>query len=147
MNVIDAAYRVGHEYPGGAGLLADRMGIVRAVFNSKLNPNTHSHHLTLAESVRMQQLAGRTDILQAMATELGHVAIPLPEVSDENIPAALARTCAEFGDYMRLVDDSLRDGRVSPNEAKCLEKELTEMVAASTHLLAVLKGEPGMCLK
>lgn len=143
MNVIDAAYRIGHDYPGGAGLLADRLGIGRVVFNSKLNPNTSTHHLTLAESVRMQQLSGRSDILQAMATELGYVAIPLPAVEDENIPSALARSCAEFGDYMRQVDESLRDGRVTPNEAKCLEKELTEMVAASTRLLAVLSGRAG----
>ena len=70
MNIQDAAHRIGHEYPGGAVALAHRMGINPTVFNSKLNPNNATHHLTLAEAQRMQQLTGRTDILEAMASGL-----------------------------------------------------------------------------
>lgn len=142
MNIIDAAHRMGHEFPGGAGALAVRMGIGHAVFNSKLNPNTATHHLTLVESVRMQQITGQFEILQAMASELGHVAIPLPTVADGEISRAIAHTCAEFGDYMRQVDTSLLDGHVTANEKKRLEKELTELISAATGLLALMAGKP-----
>lgn len=141
MNIEDAAHRIGHEYPGGAKALAERMGIRQAVFNSKLNPNTTTHHLTLLESVRMQQLAGRCDILYAMAEALDHVVLPKPQVADEDVGHALARTCAEFGDYLREVDASMKDARVSANERKRLERELVEMIAAATRLQAVLAGK------
>ena len=140
MNIEDAAHRIGHEYPGGAGILAQRMGMNPVVFNSKLNPNTKTHHLSMVEALRMQQLAGRADILHAMAEALGYVAVPLPQVHDDDVAHALAATCAEFGDYLRRVDESMRDGKVTPNEVKRLEKELTEMVAAATHLQSILAG-------
>lgn len=138
MNVIDAAHRIAHEYPGGAEALAPRMGIGAAVFRSKLNPHTETHHLTLRESVRLQQLAQRYDVLHAMADELGHIAIPLPSVPDGEMAHALARTCAEFGEYLGRIDQALTDGAVTPNELKHLEKELTEMVAQAAHMQSLL---------
>ena len=82
MNIQDAAHRIGHEYPGGAVALAHRIGINPTVFNSKLNPNNLTHHLTLAEAQRMQLLTGRTDILEAMASELGYVIMHRPGTMD-----------------------------------------------------------------
>lgn len=143
MNVLDAAHRIGHEYPGGAGVLAARMNIGHTVFNSKLNPNTTTHHLYLSEAVLMEQLANRFDILYAHADALNHVAIPLPAVEDEDVGHALTQTCAQFGDYLRRVDESLKDGKVTPNERKALERELTEMIAAATHLQSLLAGKVG----
>jgi len=140
MNVLDAAHRIAHEYPGGAEALAPRMGIGPAVFRSKLNPTTETHHLTLREAVRLQQLALRYDVLHAMADELGHVAIPLPAVADGEVAHALARTCAEFGEYLGRIDQALRDGEVTPNELKRLEKELTEMIAQAAHMQSLLAG-------
>ncbi len=143
MNVLDAAYRIGAEYPGGTKALAIRMGMSPAVLLGKLNPNTNTHHLRLDEAVTMQMLSGRADVLIAMADELGHVCIPKPDVGDEDISHALAHTCAEFGDYLRKVDDCLKDGKITPNERKGLERELSEMIAAATHLQALLAGKVG----
>lgn len=134
MNVLDAAHRIAHEYPGGAKALAARMGINQVVFNSKLNPNVTTHHLMLAEAMTMQHMTGRNDILHAMAEDLNHVAIPLPVASDDDLAHSISTCCAEFGDYLRRVDEVIRDGKVTPNERKDLERELTEMIAAATHL-------------
>lgn len=141
MNVLDAAHRIGAEYPGGAKALSVRMEIGAAVFLGKLNPNTTTHHLTLIEALRMQALTGRADILQAMADELGFVCIPKPGVTDEDISHALAHACAEFGGYLKQVDASMRDGVVTANERKRLEHDLTEMIAAATHLQALLSAK------
>jgi hypothetical protein len=144
MNIQDAAHRIGHEYPGGAGVLAQRMGINAAVFNSKLNPNTATHHLTLVEALRMQQLGERFDILHAMAEELGHVAIPMaPSIADTDVSHALATTCAEFGDFLRRVDATMRDGLVKAHEIKKNEKELLELIAAATKLHSLMAGMIG----
>lgn len=141
MNIQDAAHRIGHEYPGGAVALAHRMGIGPVVFNSKLNPNTLTHHLTLAEAQRMQQLTGRTDILEAMADELGYVIVKIPEcANDIDIAKATRRAVVEFGQWMEEIDKSLEDGSVTQNELKAIEKELVEMMSQAQHLTAALSS-------
>lgn len=144
MNIQDAAHRIGHEYPGGAVALAHRMGINPTVFNSKLNPNNATHHLTLAEAQRMQLLTGRTDILEAMASELGYVVIHRPGTMDGyDIPAITRRTIVEFGDWMREVDAALTDTRVTPNEVRAIERELVQMIGQAQKLTACLSSMSG----
>lgn len=139
MNIQDAAHRIGHEYPGGAVALAHRMGIGPVVFNSKLNPNTLTHHLSLAEAQRMQLLTGRTDILEAMADELGYVVVKIPDCAhDVDIAKATRKAVVEFGEWMDQIDRSLDDGAVTSNELKAIEKELVEMMAQAQKLTAAL---------
>ena len=138
MNIRDAAHRAGHDSPGGVAALAPRMQMSYAVLNSKLNPNTRTHHLTIDEMLCLEQLTGRHDVLFAHAEALGYVAIPVPSVEDGDIAHALASTCAEFGDYLRTVDTTMRDGKITTNEARRLDKELVEMIAAATRLQGLL---------
>ena len=138
MNVLDAAHKISHEYPGGAEALAQRMGIKPAVFRSKLNPNCSTHHLYLDESVRLQELAGRSDILHAMAEALGFVCIPAARcdlVSDEALLDAFARLVCELGDLSRVFNDSLADGRVTPREFERMRKEFYDLQQAGADLL------------
>ena len=141
MNIQDAAHRIGHEYPGGAVALAHRMGINPTVFNSKLNPNNTTHHLTLVEAQRMQQLTGRTDILEAMASELGYVVMHRPGTLDGcDIPAITRRSIIEFGEWMHVVDAALLDSRVTPNEVRAIERELCQLIAQAQKLTACLSS-------
>lgn len=141
MNIEDAAHRVGHESPGGVAALAPRMGMKEAVLNSKINPNTRTHHLTIGEMVRMESLTGRADMLVAHAEALGYVAIPVPNVEEGDIAHAIATACAEFGDYLRTVDAAMSDRKVTRNEQIVLEKELVEMIAAATRLQSLLVAD------
>ncbi|SHM05235.1 Phage regulatory protein CII (CP76) [Nitrosospira sp. Nsp11] len=138
MNVSEAAHRIGMDV--GMKRLADMTGMDYDLLRAKLSLNNPRNHLHLKESVLLQSASGRADILHAMAEELGYVAMPLPEITSTSLPRAITRACAEFGDYMRKVDDVFDDGEVTPNEVKALEKELTEMIAAATRLQAVLVG-------
>ena len=141
MNVLAAAHRIGLEFPGGMTGLAPLIGVRRpGVLRDKLNPNNQGNHLTLHEAMLMQSVTGRYDILYAMADELNHMAIPLPQVGDDNVAHAISTTCAEFGDYLRRVDDAMQDGKITPNEIKALERELAEMIAAAGHLQSLLAG-------
>ena len=136
MNVMDAAHRIAHECDGGCDALAARMGIGKVVFSGKVRPNNTTHILGLVEAVRMQQLTGRRDILHAMADDLDCVCLPKPSVEDmgDDMAVMIAKTCAEFGDYMREVDVALHNHRVSPNELKRLQKELIELICAATRI-------------
>ena len=144
MNVLDAAYAIGHDYPGGARALGPRLGMTGKMLANKLNPFDVNHKVMLSEAMQMQVLTGDHRILMAMADELGYVAIPAPGcVSDDDVSHALAAMCAEFGDYLRKVDESMRDGKVTSSERRGLEKELAEMIASATHLQSVLVGKTG----
>lgn len=143
MNVIDAAHAIVHDYPGGSIALAPRLGMSAAILRGKVNPNDPGHHLTIDESLRMQLLTGRHDIFMAEADELGYVPILKPQMvgADNDVAHALTRMCSEFGDYMRKIDESMRDGAVTTTERRQLEKELAEMIAAATCLQSVLAGK------
>ena len=141
MNVQDAAHAIAHEY--GLPELALRMGINRQVFNNKVNPGCATHVLSLNEAVRMQQLTGRYDILYAMADTLGYVCMPAPHVDDADVSAMLAHTCGEFGDYLREVERTMTDGRVTPNEVKRMQKELLELIASANALHGKLSSMVG----
>lgn len=138
MNILDAAHMIGHEYPGGAGPLADRMGVGHVVFNNKINPNNTTHHLTLVESLRMQQLAGRNDVLFAMAEALGFVCMPMPQLHHENVDREVAKLCKEFGEYIASVSQAIEDGNVTGNELKRCEHELSELIGVANALQATL---------
>ena len=146
MDILGAAHRIGHDFLGGMDALGPLMGCNPRVLNNKLNPACHSHHLTLVEAMRLQQITGRHDVLFAEANLLGFVCIPRPEVADIDITSALAHACSEFGDYMKEADKSLKDGRVTLNEVKRLEKELTDLISAATALQGAIiskgRGRP-----
>lgn len=140
MNVFDAAYNIGHDYPGGAEALAARMGIVPAVLRAKLNPNTNTNHVTLADAMKLQHLTNRTDIVEAMADDLGGVFMPMPTISDEDVTHAIRKAVGEFGNYMQLVDSALDDDCVTKNEARNLAASMIQMIARATHLQAMLQA-------
>lgn len=138
MNVIDAAHAVVHDYPGGATALAIRLNMAPAVLRGKVNVNDTGHHLTVVESLRTQQLTGDHRIFLAEADELGYVALPKPQIDDIDVGGALTRLCGEFGDYLRRVDESMRDGKVTSTERRALERELLQMITAATNLQSIL---------
>jgi hypothetical protein len=136
MNILDAAHKLAHEADGGFESLALRMGIGKKVFYGKVDPRDKTHILGVLEAVRMQQLTGRRDIIQAEADALNGVFLPKPSMDDmpDDLSTLISETCAEFGDYLRETDKALHDKQVTPNEVKKLQKELLELICAATRL-------------
>lgn len=141
MNIRDAAHLIAHEAPGGLEALAMRMGIGYKVFNAKCNPNDDQHVLGMIEALRMQQLTGRADILFAMADALDYICIKKPSVETTDLAHQIAITCAEFGDFLRQIDTTMKDGRVTRNELKKVQKELAEMIGAANTLQALIAAK------
>jgi len=143
MNVIDAAHATVHDYPGGSEPLALRLKMAGAVLRGKVNTNDHGHHLTLAESIRIQHLTGDHRILFAEASELGYMVIPAPttELGDEDVAKAVAMFCGTFSDYLRDVSNSMADGKITETERKALERELGDLMSAGSHLQAILASK------
>lgn len=138
MNTQDATYHTVHDYPGGASSLAPRMGMPVGVLNSKVNPNTHTHHLALSEAVRLMAITGDHRILRAQCDELGYLP-PIPrvtcEVSDLALLETYTRLIAELGEFSQAFHAALADGRLPLAEVDRLQKEMLDFFAAGEELL------------
>ncbi len=110
------------------------------------NRNDHDlpgldHALALDEAA--MACGGRAAILQAMAAELGHVAIQLPEAHGEAQAVAiqLAQATAEFGDIARAITEALSDNRIDGREEQEIAAQIDEALAALMRLRALVIEE------
>ncbi|HHW53398.1 MAG TPA: hypothetical protein GXX13_09535 [Acinetobacter towneri] len=146
MNIIDAAYHTVHDYPGGATALAPRLGIKSpAVLNSKVNPNTDTHHITLVEAIKIMAITNDYRILQSMNAHLGKVAIDLPQIP-ECRDTALTDLVLSFGmqggDVYTLFKTMMADGRITRGEAVDLSKVIHKL----HEILAELNAQVHKCI-
>lgn len=83
MDVLDAAFLIAQETPGGVQVLAQRMGVSPNTLQHKLNPNNTTHHLSLKEAVALQMVSGLPYVLFAMSAALDHVCLrSRPDVAE-----------------------------------------------------------------
>ncbi len=141
LNVLDAAYHAAHGYPGGVAALAVRMGMSANTLNHKLNPNTPTHHLSLAEAMSLQVMTGDVAVLQAMAAALGYTCVPC--VADQSggdpVDAFMLLAHAQ-GEYMAAAADAMRLDSPSANAVRRVAAAAENAVDATNALLAVLRS-------
>lgn len=146
MNILDAAYATVHEHRGGASALAPRLGIKSpAVLNSKVNPNTDTHHLTLLEASKLIALTNDYRILQSLNAQHGKVAINLPDIP-ENRDIALTDLVLCFGmkggNVYTLFKEMMADGRITRGEAIDMSKVIHHL----HEILAELDAQIHKCV-
>lgn len=131
MNLLDAAYHTVHDYPGGATALAPRIGIKsHAVLNSKVNPNTETHHLTLLETSKLIGITGDYRILQSLCAENGKVAIDLPDIpecKDITLTNQVLNIGINSGNIYQIFQDMMADGRITRGEALDISKVIQQL--------------------
>ena len=146
MNILDAAYHTVHDYKGGANTLAPRMGIKSpAVLNSKVNPNTDTHHLTLIEASKLMVLTNDYRILQSLNAQHGKVAINLPDIP-ECRDTALTDLVLSFGmkggNVYTLFKEMMADGRITRGEAI----DMSKVIHSLHEILAELEMQINKCV-
>lgn len=147
MNITDAAYNTVHDYPGGANALASRLGIKSpAVLNSKVNPNTETHHLTLMEASKLMTLTNDYRILQSLNAQHGKVAIDLPnipECRDTALTDLVLSVGMGGGDIYALFKEMMADGRITRGEAM----DMSKVIQAMHEVLAKLDAQINKCVE
>ena len=137
MNILDAAYHLAHDYPGGAEALALRMGKQAGRLSHELTA-TGTAKLGLVDALKMSQLTGDYRVVHAFAAACGGMFVPLPQ-PDEVVTEALAdvATCVkEFGELVTAFCTAVADGKVSRNELRRIEVEAGDALNAIHQLLA-----------
>ncbi|WP_186079322.1 phage regulatory CII family protein [Burkholderia gladioli] len=146
MNILDAAHKVIHGYPGGCESLAPRLGMAPQVLRNKANPNTESHHLTLTNVVEATELADNDLILETWARERGYVLVKMPTAdncSDGEVIALIARTWETNGAIGQEVNATFEDGRVEAHEVDKIEQKAWRHFRAVVDLVARIRGMAG----
>lgn len=139
----DAVRSAVHDFPGGAQALAEQVGIGAQVLRNKINPNNDTHHLSLAEAVRVVHATGDLGVAHAFAEEFGGIFIPLGQCGDARTSTVLAdisAMSAGFGDLIREVAEDISDGVLTRNEMQRIQKEANGLRRALGQLMADLEA-------
>lgn len=141
MNIIDAAHKTVHAYPGGSESLGPRIGMAAAVMRNKVNPNNTTHHLTLAEASEIMGVTGDFRILHALAGEHGFTLQRIESAADAAcvVSAHLGAT-AEQGELAQVLAMALADNDVTFNEAREIAQAGADLQAAIVHLVSAAWG-------
>lgn len=143
MDVLEASYRVAHDYKGGAVALAARMGKNPGTLLNKLNPHCETSALSLSDAVAISVVTGDRRICEAFAAVLDCAVIALPDhekTSDAALLDLLLERDSAFGEFAGALREAIADGSVSQAEFEILEREGLQAVAALLTLLSRLKG-------
>ncbi|MGY3265830.1 phage regulatory CII family protein [Lysobacter sp. HA35] len=140
MNIVDAAHRTVHAYPGGSESLAPRIDMSPAVLRNKVNPNNTTHHLSLIEADELMAVTGDVRILHALADHHGYGLHKLECPADGgNVLQTLLVANASQGEFDRVLQEALADNVITQNEMKAIEHASVSQREALLCLLARLR--------
>lgn len=131
MNLLDAAYNVVHDYPGGAQSLAPRLGKSGTYLCAEVAA-TGTAKLGLLDAAKITQLTGDLRILAAFATNAGQMLVPLPSVTmaaTDDCMIRLGAAATEFGIFCTVVAGDLSDGKITDNELCSIDRQSGELIA------------------
>ncbi len=146
MNTADAAYHVVHDYPGGSESLGPRVDISAAVLRNKVNPNNSTHHLTLAEAVRINDVTDDDRILRAWAHQRGYLLVKAPAGSGDSDMSVLEKVAAFMfasGMFGKEIHDSLADGGVDRSEFARVKAAGNAVMSEVAETIQRMKGMVG----
>lgn len=139
MDVSDAAYHTGHDYPGGIAALAPRMRMVAGTLDKKLNPNCDTHLLSLRDAVMLQQMTGDAAVLHAMAAALGYTCTRAVPASSEDPLTVHWHMAAALADVQHATADAMTQG-ISINALRRCDNVGAEAISAINNTLGVLRA-------
>lgn len=138
--ILDAAYHVVHDYPGGSVSLAPRLNKSSTTLSHEVTA-TGTAKLGLLDAVKITAFSGDLRILQAWAVEAGQMLVALPVMADQSDEclAMVSSTAKEFSDLLSAAAEGLADGKVSDNEVDRIEREAAELFSAVHALLKAMR--------
>lgn len=134
MNIVDAAHKTVHAYPGGSESLAPRIGMSAAVLRNKVNPNNTTHHLTLAEASEVMGVTGDDSILHALASQHGYTLARTEAPETGSLIGALLAASGLKGDLADIIAEATKDQRITPNEASAIAHHCARLQAVFAEL-------------
>jgi len=126
----------------GAGASAGRKRSVAGDWNNLAHPAFPPLDCALAlDEVALAQ-GQRPAILHALAAELGHAAVPLPDAhAGGALAASMAEIAAELGDVARAVIAADLDGARDARELGEIDRQVGELIAVAARMRSLTRAE------
>ena len=127
-----------------AAAVADILGKNYTTFMNELVHNgTHKPDMDLL--IPIVKATGSDAPLKAIGRACGCVFLPLPEVAGDDCPltAGMAQSVTQFGELLAALGDAIRDGVISENEARRINKEGHEVLEAVLQVLKITEQMAG----
>lgn len=136
MNSLDAARYLMRAYPGGADSLAPRLDKTPTTLRHEV-AGSDKYKLGLVDAEALTQMAVEARvpnplaILNAFAANCGAMVVALPHM--DSVQGAtfedLAAAAKEFAEFVGVAATAAADGRVTGNELRDIDRELSELVS------------------
>lgn len=136
MHLLDTAYHVVHDYPGGPASLAPRLGKSAATLCHEVAGSDRAK-LGLMDAAKITQLTGDLRVLYAFAENCGQMCLPLPQagsVATDGVMLELAQASERFAGMCREVANGMADGCISDNELQAIERVRGELLTELAQL-------------
>lgn len=143
MDVFDAAYRVAHDFPGGAVALARVLGKNPGTFLNEVNPGQDTHKLGVGDAVAATIAARDFRILSAFADSCGHLVFPKPPlscVSDAALLDLFLKRDTALAAFASVIRQALEDGGISAREFNAIKVAGNEYAATVLEIVTRLEG-------
>lgn len=130
MNLMDAAYNVVHDYPGGAASLAPRMNKSSSSLSHEVTASGTAK-LGLQDALKITQLTGDLRILQAFSALCGQMLVPLPDAQwheGADCLKRLADAMQQMGVLAQEVAGDLADNSISDNELRRCQAAMGKLI-------------------
>jgi hypothetical protein len=145
MNILDAARHLVRRFPGGIECLAIRLGKRASTLRHEV-AGSDAYKLGLQDAELITQFAieehveNPLQILNVLATNCGAVLIPLPGLHEGSGATFedLAATAKEFAEFVATTSSAMADGRVTGNELRDVDRELSELIGCAQRVRAGL---------
>lgn len=136
MNSLDAARYLMRAYPGGADALAPRLDKTPTTLRHEV-AGSDKYKLGVVDAQEMTLMAmearvpNALAILHSMAANCGAMVVALPDM--HAVAGAtfedLAACAKEFAEFVSVAASAAADGKVTGNELRDIDRELSQMVA------------------
>ena len=143
MNLKHLIYRCAHDYPGSIARLSDEMGRGAQVLTNKLNPNSETHHLTIAE---LETIGDFTESNIAIAEYFAHkanatvVALPTEAPSgDMSLLDCYLHTAEANGRLSTDFRQAWADGNIDAKEFAQLKQDTNALIGQQMAFLAEIE--------
>lgn len=147
MDVLTAAFHVVHDSEGGSAALAAFLSKARGTLDHEVNPpKGSSAKFGLVDAFKVSKRLEDFRILYAFAEGCDHVCFPAPRASDgaattEQVLQRAMQLSREFAESFEVMNRTLADGQVRPNELADFEREAQQVIVALAAVSRALRAK------
>lgn len=145
MNLIDAARHLARRFQGGIETVAARFGKADSTMRHELaGSDAYKFGLQDAELLTQwaieQKVADPLQILNAFASNCGAMVLPLPGMYQTGGATLqdLSAAAIEFAQFVSVAAKATEDGKVSVNELRDVDRELSELIGCAQRVRTTL---------